>query len=137
MRVVLDTNVLVSALLFRGRLGSISDAIQDGSFTPCFTASTFRELEHVLQYPRFEKQFKKEGIQIADVIRVVAAHSLIFPDPDVVPRIVKDIPDNFVLATAMIANARYIVTGDMGLLRLKEYNGIPIVAPAQYLHLFS
>lgn len=135
MRVVLDTNVLVSALLFRGRLGLISDAIQRGTIIPCFTAATFQEFEYVLQYPRFEKQFKKEGTQIAEVIRIVATHSMIFPDPKVVPRIVKDTPDNFVLAAAIAANARYIVTGDADLLQLKEYSGILIITPAKYMAL--
>ena len=48
MRVVLDTNVLVSAFLFEQRLGKFVQLIEQGAVTPCFVVRTFKELTTVL-----------------------------------------------------------------------------------------
>ena len=57
MRVVLDTNVLISAFLFGGRLGRIVKLIEQGQIVPCFIISTFEELRKVLAYEKFEPIF--------------------------------------------------------------------------------
>lgn len=53
MRVVLDTNVVISALLFAGRLSRILELWQDGKIKPLISKETFNELRRVLEYPKF------------------------------------------------------------------------------------
>jgi putative PIN family toxin of toxin-antitoxin system len=54
LRVILDTNVLVSALLFRGELSSLVMLWKKGVFIPVFSRETFAELRSVLAYPKFK-----------------------------------------------------------------------------------
>lgn len=132
MRVVLDTNVLVAALLFRKRLGSLGIAIDRGICVPCFCVTTFQELLRVLQYPKFAKAFAVAGLTADQITKAVSVKSIIVADPITIPDIAPDVPDNYILATGALANAECIVSGDRALLNLKAFHGIPIVSPQQF-----
>jgi putative PIN family toxin of toxin-antitoxin system len=60
LRVILDTNVLVSALLFRGDLSVLVSLWKDGAFISFFSKETFAEFRSVLAYPKFK--LTKDGI---------------------------------------------------------------------------
>jgi len=66
-----------------------------------------------------------------------AEKSLIIPDPKNIPQIVKDRPDNYILACALSAQASFIVSGDKYLLSLKKFQGIPIITPKEFLRRFQ
>lgn len=133
MRVVLDTNVLVSAFLFEQRLGSIVRLIQQGAITPCFIVATFRELEAVLWYKKFAPLFASAHTSIDEILEDLQGKSVILDDPKVVARITTDRPDNYVLAAAKLANAACIVTGDKLLLAVRQFDKIPVITPKKFL----
>lgn len=132
-KVVLDTNVLVSALLFRGNLSRIVDLWENGEITPVISKETFGELENVLAYPKFSltaKEIKaiiKENIlPFFEVIDITADVSGICRDPD----------DDKFLSCAVSSGAEIIVSGDEDLCDLKKYKSIKIMNASDFLKLF-
>lgn len=133
MRVVLDTNVLISAFLFDKHVGKVLKLVDDGIITPCFVAYTFREVTNVLSYPKFASVLKSGHTTAGAIAEAMQIKSIILPDPKIIPNATPDTPDNYVLATAQLAQVEYIVTGDKLMLSLKEFVGIPIVTPKTFL----
>jgi len=131
-RVVLDTNVLVSAILFKGRLSKLVDLWKDGGISPVISKETFAEINTVLSYPKFalSKNDRKaiienEILPFFEVIDIGEKTAGICRDPD----------DDMFLTVAVNAKASCIVTGDKDLLELATYKSIRIISPQEYLSL--
>ncbi len=132
LRVVLDTNVLVSALLFaRGELIWLREAWQTGALTPLASQATIDELVRVLSYPKFglDQQDIEEllGLYVpyAEPVLIESATQALVPrckDPD----------DQKFLDLAYSANAAAVVTGDRALLQLANEAPFPILTPAEF-----
>lgn len=133
MRVVLDTNVLISAFLFEKRLGKIVKLIERGTITPCFIMYTFQEFQNVLGYEKFKPLLKAAHTITDEIVESIQGKSLILDNPENIPSATSDIPDNYILAAAQLAEAAYIVTGDKQLLALHEFKNIPIVSPQKFI----
>ncbi|MBI1919938.1 MAG: putative toxin-antitoxin system toxin component, PIN family [Geobacter sp.] len=129
-RVILDTNVLVSALLFRGRLARFEELWKNGEIIPVITRETFAELNGVLHYPKFALA--------ADEIRAIVEDEILpfFEVVDVIEVVTgacRDPYDDQFLAAAINARAEWIVTGDKDLLDLGKFRGVRIVRPQEFL----
>lgn len=134
MQVVLDTNVLVSALLFKGRLSRIYEAIAHRELTLCFTETTFSEFASVIQRSKFERTLRRYGLSAGNVIRFVRRSARIIRTPARIPKvIVEDRADDHILAAAAAGQANCIVSGDTHLVRLGFLDDIPILTPRQFL----
>jgi len=133
MRVVFDTNVLISALVFRKHLEKIETVIKQGDSTPCFISATFQEFQNVLEYSKLHAFMQASNLTPKKIIVAVSKKSLFFADPVIIPQAIADTSDNYILAAAIASRAQYIVTGDKLLLSLKEFVGIPIVTPKTFL----
>jgi putative PIN family toxin of toxin-antitoxin system len=133
-RVVLDTNVLISALLFKKKLGIICNLIDEGKIIPCFTKTTFLELQTTLQHPKFKLLFKEASFSPKQLIDAIKEKSIIHSDPKRIPKVSRHFPDNFILPSALSCSASFIVSGDKHLLSLKEFKEIPIFSPKQFLN---
>jgi putative PIN family toxin of toxin-antitoxin system len=130
MRVVLDTNVLVSALLFRGRLARLVTLWQAGTIVPVLTRETFAELRTVLSYPKFalteaesDSLIQNEILPWFEVVEIAGPVPAICRDPD----------DDIFLAVAAAATADWLVTGDADLLALGSYQRTRIATPQEFL----
>ena len=132
-RVVLDTNVLISALLYRKRLGVISDLIENEIIIPCFIKSTFLEFQETIFSFKFKEAFKKVSLSPQDLINALVKRSIILSDPQEIPKLLKDKPDNHLLASAKVCNASFIVSGDKEVQLLKQFQGILIISPKEFL----
>lgn len=138
MRVVLDTNVIVSGIFFGGAPGAVLELINDNIITPCFTPSTWQELEEALGYEKFFEQWEQSPFSIDEFLNALKSNSLVFPEPSGQPNVVAADPDDDkFLACALAADAAFIVSGDKHLLSLKEFQGIPILAPSQFIALMK
>jgi uncharacterized protein len=127
MRLVLDTNVIVSALLWHGSPSKVfRSGLEEGhSF---FTSPPLlAELTRVLLRPKLRLQIAKSQLSITDVIRVYS-ESTTSVEPVRTPRIVSDPDDDVVIGTALAAKADFIVTGDLALLSIVQYGGVRIVS---------
>lgn len=130
VRVVLDSNVLVSALLFGGIPGQILDLVRSGRLVPVVSRETFGELRAVLSYPKFELSEEEaawlvevECLPYLEVVDVSDDKAGTCSDPD---------DDKFV-ACAVAGKARFLVSGDRALLSLGTVGSVEVVTVRQLL----
>jgi uncharacterized protein len=128
--VVLDTNVIVSALLVpRGGPGRVLSEIE-GRAILLASEPTLAEIREVLHRPKFEKLVSAEARdefieRYAGAVRVVPVSSLI--------RICRDPRDDKLLELAIDGKANAVVTGDQDLLILNPFRGVQILSPRAFL----
>lgn len=130
---MLDTNVVVSALLWRGTPHKLVATRREKNVGFYTSSALLQELAEILGRGKFAKALAAsnttanealhEYTGFAHVVKTQPLAHAVCPDPD----------DDHVLACAMAAKAELIVSGDGDLLGLKEYQGIPIVTPAEAL----
>lgn len=133
MRVVLDTNVLISAFLWQKNLRSIYQAIRSKKITPCFTQTTWQEFLRALSYPKLKKQLSEIDITPDEIITLLASQSYFVSSFMQFNEIAEDPSDNHILECALSSGASFIISGDKHLLKLKEFHGISILSPKQFL----
>lgn len=137
VRVVLDTNTVLSALLFpRGRLSWIRDVWTEGRLLPLVSSATARELIAALAYPKFK--LGESGIQT-----LLAAYLPFTEAIDVSDDTVADVPrcsdrdDQKFLRLAAIGRADALVSGDRALLKLAKGVRFAIESPAEFRSRFA
>ena len=133
-RVVLDTNVLVSALLLKGRLNKLVDLWKTGVMNPVLSRETFSELIAVLGYPKFNLSDSEIKMVIEDEI---LPFFVVAEMKEEVSGICRDPHDDMFLAVACNARASLIVTGDKDLLELKKFKSVKIVTAREYLDMME
>lgn len=133
LRVVLDTNVLVSAFQFpSGTAAILWDALGADRYVLISSPAIIKELASILR-----QTFAWQEAAIQGTLRLtVRKAEVVNPTsiPDAVPH---DPDDNHIIACALAGRADLIVTGDKDLLRLKEYRGIPIVRTMDFVRTVS
>lgn len=127
-RIVLDTNVLVSALLFGGLPAVIVRAMADGALTSITSPPLLTELKRVLiskfdYLPTLAELITTEVRTMSEFVEPTITLDAVSHDPS----------DNRVLECAVSAHADAIVSGDRHLLTLNTFRGIPILSPQQFL----
>lgn len=132
MRLVLDTNVVVSALLWGGTPRLLLEAGRDRRVELFASTALLAELTDILNRRKFENKISASLFSVDQIVdRYAALATLVWPEPT--PRIVSDPDDDVVIGTALAAKADLIVSGDSHLLDLKAFRGIAIVAVATAL----
>ena len=131
MRVVLDTNVVVSALVWGGVPFKLLQAATDGDIDLYTSPILMTELREVLAREHLASRLVRQYASVESAIGLYGELA-IRVSPLVTPRVVADDPDDdHVLAAAVAANAQLIVSGDKKhLLSIKAYQNISILAPA-------
>lgn len=133
MRVVLDTSVWISALLWMGLPHRILKLAYERRIVLCMTLPLLRELKEVLSRPKFAPILSRRNTSVTELIVGVAA-LVEFHEPAPITGVVPEDPDDdAVIACAVAAKARWIVSGDEHLLRLGNYQGIRIGSPREFL----
>jgi uncharacterized protein len=136
MRVVLDTNIIISAIIApAGKPAAIIDVWLDGKFTLLTCAAHVEELRDTLQKPRVAELVKPHK---AD--RLVNQIKRFAEDIDPLPTVERspDPTDDFLLALSEAGNADYLVTGDKsGLLALERHKATRIVSAREFAALFN
>lgn len=134
MIIVLDTNVLISALLSSvGPPAQILEQWEAGVFNVATSGALLDELRRVLGYERVQKYLEMTPKEINKLLRGWSSTAF-FVDPELELDVVEDDPDdNRVLECAVAAEANYIISGDDHLLDLGEYQGIEVLPPAGFV----
>ncbi|RLC72289.1 MAG: putative toxin-antitoxin system toxin component, PIN family [Chloroflexi bacterium] len=133
MRVVLDTNTIISGLLWFGKPRKLIDLAEAGSITVCTSPDLLRELREVLIRPKLSGRLAAVGSSAEEVVEQFAALAQVVEVSVSVTVITADPDDNNVLSCALAAQADYIVSGDRHLLDLASYEGVEILDAAQFL----
>lgn len=134
IRVVLDTNVLISSILFRGALAGMVDLWKRGRIVPVFSRETFDEFRAVLEYPKFkltESEIKsiieEEVLPFFEIVETTVK----------VHEVCKDSDDDKIVACALSAAADFIVSGDKDLCDLASYRRIRIIRASELLKMLA
>lgn len=137
MRLILDTNVVLSALLWGGTPYRLLQLAVEGE-AQLFTSPVLAaELREILARPHLAAKLLEKGTT-ADAVTALYLEFARALSPLTVPRVVPDdADDDHVVACAVAAKADIIVSGDKHLLKLHEYQGIRIVTVAQAVQLFG
>ena len=135
MRVVLDVNVLVSAVISNaGPSRDILNAWVDERFELIASPALLDELTDVLARPRFRRWVSTETA--AQFINGIAADALLLDDPPAQSGLTADPDDDYLITLARAATADYLVSGDRHLLDLADAEP-PALTPRQFLDLLS
>ena len=133
MNIVIDTNVIISAILFGGIPGRLIELWKRRTITPLITEEIMSEYLRVLAYPKFELSEEEINYiihqEILPFFKVVKSK----PGP---PIIENDPDDDKFIQCAKAGKAKIIISGDQHLLALKSYKEIKILTPSQFLELF-
>lgn len=128
-KVVLDTNIFISAILFKGEPGKIIDLAITETIEVYISDSILKEIEQVLI-----KKFNLSPLIVRTIIDEIKDYAVVVR-PKIKLNIIKaDPPDNRVLECALEAKADFIVSGDKKhLLSLKKFKKIPLLSATQFL----
>ncbi|MGC2063976.1 MAG: putative toxin-antitoxin system toxin component, PIN family [Thermodesulfovibrionales bacterium] len=133
-RVVFDTNVLISSILFKGELARIVDLWKEGRIVPVVSRETFDEFRSVLGYPKFgltkneiKAIIEDEVLPYFEIVEIVGEVSGVCRDPD----------DEKFLACALSSAAHFIVSGDKDLCDLGAYKTIKIITASALLKMME
>ena len=131
IRIVIDTNVIVSALLFGGRPGKLVELWHNGNVQPYGSKSIIEEYIRVLTYPKFK--LKEDEINYLIYKEILPYFEIVDVTDSPELGIVEDPSDEKFLHCAVKIRAAGIVSGDDHLLKLKSYQNIPILSVSQFL----
>ncbi len=138
MKVVLDTNVAVSAAINPG--GTPAQVIlgwQRGAYTWVTSDALLDELTRTFSSQQVRRHFTWHQDEIDDFLFSVSDSAEVVSPQQEITRITTDPDDNRVLEAAVEAEADYIVTGDRDLLDLESHGGVKIVTPAEFLAILA
>lgn len=133
---MLDTNVIISGTIMdRGVTFQILKGWERGDFFIIISEPILREVEKVLHYPRIKEKRHLTELDIEAVLNTLRTYSINTPAKIKIDAILEDPQDDKFIAAAIEGEADYIVSGDRHLKDLKDYQGIPIVSPSEFLQI--
>ncbi len=134
MCVVLDTNTVVSALLFSGTTSRLVPLWQSGRIRPLVSRDVLEEYLRVLAYPKFrltddeiEALIAEELLPHATTVIVKRRLKVVERDPD----------DDKFIECAVAGKAKYVVSGDLDLRSVGRYGSIKILSPSELLEIMD
>jgi putative PIN family toxin of toxin-antitoxin system len=126
-KIVLDTNILISAFRWDGKPEQALKKAAD--YEIIIAKKQMEELVRVLEYPKFG--FSKE--RKSEIIDLMFSAGTLVETHGHIQEIKEDPDDDMILEAAVENGARYIITGDRHLLALREYQGVKIVTAEGFL----
>ncbi|MEG4866221.1 MULTISPECIES: putative toxin-antitoxin system toxin component, PIN family [unclassified Microcoleus] len=133
-RFVVDTNVLISALLFKNSVPFLAIELAEKQGIILYSEATLNELEQVLNRKKFNKYLSLEDRQVF-LLKFISASELVSITEKIA--VCRDEKDNKFLELAVSGNANVIVTGDLDLLVLNPFQAVEIVTPDMFIDRFS
>ncbi len=134
MKIVLDTNVWLSALFWNGEANKIVELAEKKKVSIVITEKMINEITDVLERePKFQNSMENKNLKIEELIRTIL-YMCEFVDSKIEINIVKEDPDdNRIIEAALDGKAKYVISYDNHLLKLKEFRKIKIIHPTDFL----
>lgn len=133
LRAVIDTNVLLSALLWRGTPHALLQQTETGALHLISSPALLDELADVLARPKFATALERAHLAVPELLAQLQTLMEVIHPPPLAHPICRDPDDDAVLALALAAQADAVISGDDDLLSLGSFAGIPIVTATQAL----
>jgi putative PIN family toxin of toxin-antitoxin system len=128
VKLVIDTNTLVSGTLWSGPSSQLIDALEQGRGSLVLSADLLAEFADVVNRERLSKRLAACNVTPARLVAQLARIAeFVSPTPMSCPSTLRDSKDLIVLAAALSGRVDAIVTGDEDLLVMKSFQGIPIL----------
>lgn len=133
IKAVLDTNILLSSLFWKGQPRKIADLAIENKFHAITSSEILEELKCVLEedFPQVPHEIRER------ILRDILSYSALVLPKKIIVKNLRDLQDAKVIACAVEAGAEYIVTGDKDLLVLKEYARIKIITAREFLEILK
>ena len=128
-KIVLDTNVYISAFAFGGEPRRVMNSLMAGKAVDYISNQIIDELASVLKRPKFGY----DDAAIRTIIYEIEQISELYNDFKVLDLVESDLKDNHVLACTLYARADYLVTGDNDLLGVEVPGKLEIITPAHFM----
>ena len=132
MRVVTDPNILISATFWLGDSSEIINKVKNNEIELILSEETLNEYIRVLNYKEIREKIEAKNLSTKITINELIKISTFVP-PSQNIQIVEDPDDNKFIEAAIEGQAQYIISQDKHLLKIKEYQGIKIVSPEEFL----
>ena len=133
MRIVLDTNVVASALLWGGTPERLIEAAGEGTLELFTSEALIAELAGILGRTKFAAKLRQKNLSAADILARYREIAETIETAPLEEAALRDPDDAAVLACALAARVDAIVSGDGDLHALGTYQGIPVLSPADCL----
>jgi putative PIN family toxin of toxin-antitoxin system len=144
MKIVLDTNILISGILWKGSPNEILKHIEtDKRLELVQSAETFNELEEVIKRDKFAEIIEKRHINInlilSAIITVCKFYNVSDQTREKIKKevVIEDIDDLKFIDLAVEAEADYIISGDNHLLKLERYKSLKIIDTTEFLKIIK
>lgn len=128
MRIVLDTNVFVSGVFFRGPPYEIVKAWQDDRFQLVISQEILQE--HREAGEALAKRFS--GVDLSPILELLIVKAELTESPSLLEAVCDDPEDDKFLACALAGNTKLIISGDKHLLKISGYRGIKVIKPRKF-----
>lgn len=129
-RFVVDTNVLISVLLFKTSVPFRAIELAEKQGIILYSEATLNELEQVLNRKKFNKYLSLEDRQLF-LFKFISSSQLVSITENIT--VCRDEKDNKFLELAVSGNANIIVTGDIDLLVLNPFQSVEIITPDMFI----
>ncbi len=137
MRAVIDTNVLLSGLLWRGQPHALLEHVRTGTLAMVSSPALLAELAEVIGRAKLDAILTRTNTSRERSLAEVRQLAEVIDPPPLPQPVCRDPDDDAVLALALAAQVDLIVSGDDDLLVLGSFEGIPIVNAAEALRLID
>jgi len=132
MKIVLDTNVLISGIYFSGPPGTILQAWRSGKFQLAVSIEILEEYLNVAE--RLANRYA--GVEYEGILGLIVQNAELVQAADLPKPVSEDPDDDKFLACALASNIRIIVSGDSDLLRVSGYADIRVITPKRFISEF-
>ena len=129
MKVVVDTNVVISGVFFGGMPSRVLEAWRDGEFDLVVSPEVLEEYRRVGE----ELTARFPGISLAPFLALLVMNAEIVEAPGLSDQVSRDRDDDKFIACALAANCQTIISGDKDLLEVTGYQDLKVVAPREFL----
>jgi uncharacterized protein len=136
LKIVIDTNIFISALIKPGNSQKIFDFLTTGSFQAFYPTQLLEEFAEVATRPKVADKYKITTEKLKNFLAVIQRNATNIPMTNI-PRICRDPTDDPFLECARLAKCDYLVSGDPDLLDLLEHGQTKIVSAAKFLQILE
>ena len=137
MRIVADTNTVVSGLLWSGPPQQLINAAREKRITLYSSLALAAEFAEVIGREQFARRIRAAKLSAAELVADYARLANLVVPADINPAVADDPDDDQILACALAANVDAIVSGDKRLRNLKTYQGIRVISATEVLALIA
>lgn len=137
IRITVDTNILISATFWHGSSEKIIAKVENKELILVLSEYILEEYYKVLEYEEIKEKIKNKGLEMKQSILKIGTISEIVDVKSKIDLIKDDPSDNKFVECAIDGKADYIISKDHHLLKFKEYQGIKIITPEEFLKIIT